>query len=170
MQNKPDEIVEAIKIAFESAAYPGDNAITYDDVNNHLEASEIAQFFRGVTWQSVSFELILAHSDALFFMTPEAHQYYLPAFLTTCIMHQDEETNILSSIIIDLTPLRQITRVDKSFFLKKFGVFTAAQVRAIILFLEFSLSEINNSTPFNHNIKASLSFWRAHSSINTTIK
>lgn len=164
MQEKVDKIVKAIKIAFEDVVYPGDDVITYADVNYDPGAKDIMESFRGIAWQSVSFELVLAHSDALFFMTPEAHQYYLPAFLTTCILSRRKKTDILISIIFDLIPLKQVTRIDKDFFLKKFGVFTVAQVDIIVLFLEFALNELNDDRVYRKYVKSALNFWRAHSS------
>ncbi|SDR49108.1 hypothetical protein SAMN05444161_4580 [Rhizobiales bacterium GAS191] len=92
---------------FETNPYPGDRNLVPEE-QYHLEARQIAQYFRGKKWQDITLQglkndYVGDQSACLSFMTPEAFIYYLPAYLMLCINYPFESDMIYPSTIWNLT-------------------------------------------------------------------
>jgi hypothetical protein len=71
---------QTIGRVFAHVPYPGDDNITrcpYDC----SECGQIARFFRAKSWDQLAAEDLRRHHTALALFTPEAFQYFLPAFM-----------------------------------------------------------------------------------------
>lgn len=94
-----EDLISQITQAFAHRAYPGDENITrctYDKKNGGEyagpcgECMDMAAFFRGKQWQSVTATELRRNGDADCLFTVEAYCYYLPAYLVAALTHPRE--------------------------------------------------------------------------------
>jgi hypothetical protein len=71
---------DKIEAAFASAQYPGDGNITRCPYRCS-ECTRVALFFKGRTWAENTAADLKPQHTALALFTPEAFQYFLPAFM-----------------------------------------------------------------------------------------
>jgi hypothetical protein len=128
-----------IEAAFADAPRPADDRLVIHGDATSGDDAEIAAAFRGKRWDELPLELLTYHHEALFFMTPEAYRYFLPAYLTACMGGVRRAGNIVSAVISSLTPPRG--RAGDDDFGTRMRGFTAAQRAAIKSVLVFLQSE-----------------------------
>ena len=88
---------DAIRAAFADVPYPGDNNITRCPYHCRT-CREIADFFKGKTWEGHALEDLRDHHTALSLFTPEAFHYFLPAFMLGSLDSPDK-INLLPDAI-----------------------------------------------------------------------
>jgi hypothetical protein len=76
-----DALCTQIEDAFKEVPYPGDSHIVGHECT---ECWETQQRFRRKHWNELSVDKLFGHSGALALLTPEAFQFYLPAYLIAC--------------------------------------------------------------------------------------
>lgn len=120
-----DELISQIEEAFKDVPYPGDENIV-DDPNHCPECEEVSEAFKGKHWKEVVSSL---HSfpDNIYLLTPEAYQFYLPAFLIYSIL-KDE-----SDMRVDFT----IHSFSFAKFRSQIELFSIEQKKVIKAFLEY---------------------------------
>ena len=157
---------DRINAAFANARYPGDDNIGYDKTGEHLECKQVADHFRGTSWQDVDLAFLRKygeHADvsvALTFMSPEAFRYYLPAFLLVVAERFGEADLLVKTVISSLTPRRdQSNRALVEFVRKRLEGFTPEQREAIRLFLEYVKREHGQEYLFGE-LDAALEHWK----------
>lgn len=155
-----------INAAFANARYPGDDNIVYDKTGEHLECKQVANHFRGTTWQEVDLAFLQKYgaradvSAALTFMSPEAFRYYLPAFLLVVAEHFGDVDVLVQTVISSITPRRnQSDRTLVEFVRKRLEGFTPEQREAIRLSLEFIAQEHGHEYLFGE-LDAALEHWK----------
>jgi hypothetical protein len=127
-----------IEAAFADAPRPADDHLVRHPDATSGDDAEIAAAFRGKRWDELPIELLAHHHEAVFFLTPEAYRYFLPAYLIACVGGVRRAGNIASAVVSSLTPPRG--GVDAGFEAKLQG-FTAAQRAAIRSVLALLQSE-----------------------------
>ena len=153
-----------IVAAFANARYPGDDNIGYDKTGEHLECKQVAEHFRGTTWQNVDLAFLQKYgkgadvSAALTFMSPEAFRYYLPAFLLAVAEHFGEVDVLVQTVISSITPRRDKNRTLVEFVRERLEGFTPEQRGAIRLFLEYMKRELGQEYLFGE-LDAALEHW-----------
>ncbi|MDP9121216.1 MAG: hypothetical protein M3O15_07590 [Acidobacteriota bacterium] len=70
-----------IQAAFDPVPYPGDERLLMQPEIHSLEGEEIQSAFSGRHWSEVAAETFVYHHQALFFLSPEAFQFFLPGYL-----------------------------------------------------------------------------------------
>ena len=155
-----------INAAFANARYPGDDNIGYDKTGEHLECKQVAEHFRGTTWQNVDLAFLQKYAEradvsaTLTFMSPEAFRYYLPAFLLVVAEHFGEVDVLVQTVISSITPRRdQSDRTLVEFVRKRLEGFTLEQRQAIRLFLEYMKREHGQEYLFGE-LDAALEHWK----------
>jgi hypothetical protein len=133
--SKAEELRQQIEAAFAETKYPGDDRLVYDNTGDHLECNEVAAAFRGRDWRQLSQDILRRHSQSLFFLTPEAYRFYLPAYLNAATLHYDEADTIPGSVVFSLIPPSDAR--DARAYQRRIEGFTQAQRKAIRSFLEF---------------------------------
>lgn len=129
-----DKLVGRIEKAFASVEHPGERRLV--DPDDKYARSEIEGFFPNVHWRDVTPEAFENNCDALAFFTPEAWQYYLPAFL--CWTLKSFRTS--DSCTVDFTIYNLALEKKKSLrqrSLSNFSRLTEDQTKAVVAFLEF---------------------------------
>lgn len=130
-----EKLIQEIETAFAGTEYPGDHRLVYADTDEHLEAREIAEAFRGMDWRELSVDMLRYHSQSLFFMTADAYRFYLPAYLVAAVLHYDVADTIPGSVVFSLIP--PLDDRDTISYRQQMRGFTSAQRQAIRSFLEF---------------------------------
>jgi hypothetical protein len=126
--------------AFQKTVYPGDENLVPDAVGDP-ECIEIARTFKGKEWQSVPPEIVHEHKDALPLFTPAAFCYYLPAYLMACIDAREQIDVAWDSVIIRLTPPKNLQGSRMEFFRTRAEGFSPTQAEALLAFLEFAFEK-----------------------------
>jgi hypothetical protein len=121
---------ELIESAFADVPYPGDNNITRCPYRCR-PCQEVAEFFKGKTWRGNSVEDLRDHHIALSLFTPEAFQYFLPAFMLASL-----ESNDQINLLPDAIRVHFEFNIDhRDHFLIRLNRFSEPQRNVIIQFL-----------------------------------
>lgn len=134
-----DTLSSNIKRSFDDSK-PQWNSQVVEDVPGDLERQEIGKAFQKRRWSAIGIETLRYHAEALFFFTPQAYRYFLPAYLLA-VLEDYEASDIISNVLI--TTLTPPSEDDERFvyFLARFDLLTNSQKRVITGFLEFMLQE-----------------------------
>lgn len=124
-----------IEEVFRTVPYPRDDRLVSAP---HLggEYAEIAAAFKGRTWSSLDLEFLRYHHASLFFLTPEAYRYFLPAYLRVSVLSYRKADLIPGSVLYSLTPPAD-PGPDKDEFLSRVATLSQGQKRVIRRFLEY---------------------------------
>jgi hypothetical protein len=147
-----------IENAFASVNYPGDARIVYDNSGFHLECEQTKEAFKGKGWKELMLPFIIDHYAALYFFTAEAFQFYLPAYLVASVKHYDQADRVPGAVIFSLT-LRPLDQVSRDSFFSKIELFSVAQKKVIIEFLEFMRDEHGEDFSAEGPVEALKSYW-----------
>ena len=154
-----EELIRKIEEAFSDSQYPGDDRLVYDNSGRHFECAEIAKDFRGKDWREIPLETLRYHSDSLFFFTPKAYHFYLPAYLMASILSYREADIISSNVVYSLTYHEEKgTKMDR--FIERTNCFSSTQQLAIRSFLEFLFAQHSSDFPLGELNIALDKFWR----------
>jgi hypothetical protein len=154
---KHRSLAELIREAFVSVEYPGDDRLVYDTSGGHLECDGVAAAFKGKRWAELSVDFLRRHADSIFFFTPEAYRFYLPAYLLSIIGSYRESDVMPVTVLHSLTPPEGSTRNTP--FERRARVFDAQQRGAIRAFLQFLMDKHSVDLP-GYDPQAALAYWR----------
>jgi hypothetical protein len=126
-------LTNAIVAAFSEVPYPGDDNLTPKKPYLDLESDQIAEFLKGKRWQQLNAEYVWSEYQGdpgalLTFMTPEAFQYYLPAFLLMSILEYEKADVMADSVLYNLRPRDQL---DEERFKERFDRLTLDQRKSV---------------------------------------
>lgn len=133
--SESEELRHLIEVAFAGVGYPGDDRLVYDTSGCCLECKDVAAAFRGKHWKEIPLDVLRYHSSAIFFLTPEAYRFYLPAYLIAGSVNYDEADVIPDSVVFSITPPSDERDFDD--YRRKMEGFTPLQRKALRSFLEF---------------------------------
>ena len=121
---------EAIKSAFATVPYPGDTNITRCPYRCR-PCQEIADYFKGKTWEGHAIEDLRDHHTALSLFTPEAFHYFLPTYMLASL-----EANDIINILPDSIRFHfEFNLEHRDHFLVHFTKFSDVQRKVIVEFL-----------------------------------
>jgi hypothetical protein len=123
---------ERIKAAFADVEYPGDNNIIHCPYHCR-PCREIANYFKGKTWEGHSVQNLRDHHTALSLFTPEAFHYFLPAFMLASIESYDQVYVLPDSIRFHF----EFNLEHRDHFLVRVTKFSDEQRKVIIDFLRY---------------------------------
>lgn len=139
MTSPQDQIARQIKDAFATVAYPGDDDIAYDQSGFHLECSQVARHFRGKHWRDLTTDFLRKHADAIFFFSPAAYAYFLPAFLRSSIEDFESADVVPSNVVVSLS--RSLSGWKPEQFAQRIKNLTVPQRKAVAAFLRYLETE-----------------------------
>lgn len=133
------KIKEQVKSAFAGIPYPGDKNLVQ---GSSLEAKEIESFLKGKRWEDITLESLRSNppmdpSACLSFMTREAFQYYLPAYLAITLDHK-READVIPEFTIRALSIPEIPASDRNRYESRLANFTTAQRKVIKSVLEYA--------------------------------
>ncbi len=134
-----DEVIAKIETAFAEVEHPGDDHLLHDEC---LDDSDIEDFYGGVGWRDVPSKMIDKNSASLCFFSPEAFQYYLPAYMIWVLQNYTTDSITISTTISSLNAEPGDLR---RFVLSKLSLLTKPQRMAIIAFLEFLRDHLHDA-------------------------
>ena len=137
-------IRESVKSAFNTVPYPGDDNITRCTWKDCPECDDIAMHFRGTSWHDRTVAELQQYQSALTFFTPQALQYFLPAYMLVSLEAWHEADDIPFSILCICLPSDPSTDARlQQYERERFEIFTAPQRQAIAAYLrEWAVSDV----------------------------
>jgi len=139
--SKKMTVQKSIETAFASIPYPGHDKIA--DHQNCPECDELRQHFCGATWRGHTIAELQQYQSALPLFTPEALQYFLPAYMLVSYGAWSEADMIPFSILqICLPPPPDTDVALQKHNEERYAIFTRPQREAIAMYLlEWSRSD-----------------------------
>jgi len=134
---KKENIEKLINEAFADVPYPGNNQIIDFRCDWDLEAAEVYRYFGKKHWREIDWKILRdAGTDAIFFFTPQAYRFFLPAYQIACMEHNDEMGVIPEYFLgtLESHPLHPHS-VFRKLFLERCDKLTGKQKRVVRLFL-----------------------------------
>lgn len=134
-----DSVREMVYDAFADTAAPDAAAIAPDCWDLDLERSEIRSAFGEYAWHELPPATLARHRQALFFLTPTAWAYYLPAYMLAAIDAYGEVDTAVTEIASSLTPSRDpdIEATRKA----RLAALTEKQLGVLLTFIEWAAGE-----------------------------
>lgn len=115
----PEELRAAILLEFASLPTPDASKIVDERGYTHLENEEIREAFRDKTWTDLSIPFLTYHRQAVFFFTPHAWSYYVPAYMHAVVSAFPDTDTMASELLATVRPtsdgrdeLRRRARID----------------------------------------------------------
>jgi hypothetical protein len=134
-----DDIRNVIGDAFSGARQPRASEIVPDHGYVHLEGEEIRHAFGGKAWDELTVPFLTYHRQAVFFFTPQAWAYYLPAYMRAVVDHFDETDTMLNELLATVTPNRD-AELD-ALRRERVGALNGQQRGALVKFVEWAAAE-----------------------------
>lgn len=139
-----------IREAFAETPYPGDDILVVAKPGEDPECDQIAENFRGKSWQEVSVDMIGNFADSLPLFTSQAFRYYMPAYMLASLTPAADldfsnepassehnfcfdNNDIVSFVLFELFP--PALPVDDEYFLTRAAQFTLREREAIVTYL-----------------------------------
>jgi hypothetical protein len=94
------------------------------------------EYFLGKRWDSLDVENLRYHAIALYMFTPEAHRYYLPAFMTATVKHPVEADVIPENILF------HFARFEEPFWSDRIRVLSPPQRDVVASFLRATSDDV----------------------------
>jgi hypothetical protein len=127
----------AIRAAFQDVPYPGDNKI--GDPEGRDDAESVTEWLRGVNWRTVARRKDLGPLG-LYFMTPEAAHYYLPAYLL--VVTKNPFGQAMRAVKLRLRPNEGPHLYPKEIFARFVSLLSPEQKAVVREFLIFSIAAL----------------------------
>ena len=156
------EVARQIEGAFADVSYPRDIRLTE---GSSSDAFETEQFLKNRKWQDLELNELVRNHESVFFLTPEALRYYIPAFLLSSVLNYKEANPIPDTLIFLLTPPATEDPASRIRFNARFGQFNKAQRQTIKAFLEFIRDEYGEDFPDqtgSNELSRLLRWWAAN--------
>jgi hypothetical protein len=130
-------LLKLIDLAFADTRYPGNDRLSVPNGDLEIEA-----FTGYINWQDVPLEIFPRENAALNFFSPEAFQFFLPAYMQW-VIKDFKKRGSLGSLTIDsminiLDPFAKKT--DYEYAISKFALLTPPQRNTVAQFLEFLIN------------------------------
>jgi hypothetical protein len=152
-------VEEQIVAAFADVPAPDEGRLH----DRSTEAAADCEPFQGKRWQEVPAEVLDRHQYALFWFTPEAYHYYLPAFLRAGLVAPDAV--FVLSILQQLMPTDNEARAR--FRQARWGRLSPAQLAALQQWLQWLHEQAPPGGVFQEEISDALNvvldrhWWRS---------
>ncbi len=148
-------LIAAIEKAFAGVPFPGDHELLHSSC---YDDNDIKAFYGVTDWRTVSANVIQVEHAALSFFSPEAFQFYLPAFLIWILRnYSTTQAFVVDSTIYSLNPYTG-AGLD-AFVQSKFALFTCDQRGAVAQFLEH-MAGLAGKYCHRDEARRSLAGWR----------
>jgi len=128
-------VSESIESAFADVPYPGDDRIA--DHQDCPECDDIRAHFRGASWRGHTVDELQQYQSALPLFTPQAFQYFLPAFMLVSLGDWRQADDIPFSIMyMCLPPEPDKDAGLQQHWRERFEMLTLRQREAIAAYLQ----------------------------------
>jgi hypothetical protein len=132
---------DSIESAFAEVPYPGDDRIA--EHQNCPECDDVREHFRGATWRGHTVTELQQYQYVFPLFTPEALQYFLPAFMLVSLGAWREADDIPFSVLCLCLPYDPSTEAGlQQHRRERFEIFTLRQREAVAAYLrEWAVSD-----------------------------
>ena len=147
-----------IETAFANVQFPGEDYLLHATCQDSMEIDGL-KGHSWEYWQDIPNDIIDYHYDSLPFLSPEAFQFFLPAYMIYGLNHKN--SNVLTFTIYSLTaPDNPNYPEMMELFLSWIYQLTPEQKNAIVLFLKYNQQEYEQAKEqFNDAAQALKSYW-----------
>lgn len=152
-----ERTVRQINDAFANVTYPGDDNIAYDQSGNHIECSQVARRFRGKHSRNLTADFLRKNADAIFFFSPAAYAFFLPAFLRASVEDFERADVVPSNVVVSLSP--SLLQWTPEQFGRHVENLTVSQRKAVAAFLKYLDAERADHFPLGDPKIALEEFW-----------
>jgi Family of unknown function (DUF6714) len=129
-------LVNQIQAAFETEPYPGDDRLVNSRGGYHLEANQIAAAFQGKHWRQLDLRFLFPQRQSLYFFTPEAFRFFLPAYLLASLGGKRVATDVRETVLFSLMPPKKGSK-EWDWFAARIEPLSSEQKMAITEFLKY---------------------------------
>jgi hypothetical protein len=141
---------EIIKVFAEVEQPAKDNIVLHECE----ECRGVRNDFTNVKWQKASGELLENNYDKIPLLSPEAFNYFLPAYLLYTLNNFNDDFSVVCDYTLyAITPEKNWKDENgniSSYWKEKFSLFTTAQMNAIYHFLELA----RQNPIYNNNVRS----------------
>jgi hypothetical protein len=100
----------------------------------------VTRFFAGKPWKGLDVNLLRQHRAAMYMFTPQAHHYYLPAFILAAVDTPPEVDDIADLIIFHLSMHHD------SFWWERIRLLSPAQCDVVAEFVEVASDDADRES------------------------
>ena len=122
-----DSLIEDINSAFAGLEMPTDDKLLHLDCSDDVD---ILDFYGGLRREDMTDEMIVYNYAALTSFSPQAFQYYLPAFMIWTWENRDSVEYATESLLLALDPGTEREMLHE-FRMSKFALLTKPQVAIV---------------------------------------
>jgi hypothetical protein len=148
--------------AFASVPRPENNNIaTTSEAMYKQEYADVAKIFHDQTSETLTLEVVSKDYDALYLFTPEAFQYYLPAYIRLAVLYP-LDSNLPDMLFYLLTPPEEADLLD--YWNQRTHLMTNEQKTVIVEFLNWyaEVVLVEEDLPFyGEQLHSALDFWKS---------
>jgi hypothetical protein len=156
MNEQIREAGRRIREAFASVEQPRNRNITSHRCE---ECDELRDTFSGLKWDAIDPVIIDSNFGQLSLFSPQAYQYFLPAYLLRCLDNFDPSNMVCEFTIYSLSPTRG-RDADSRRHSERLKEFTETQKDAIMSFLNLlKASEVFSE--FHDDVDIGLVHWKS---------
>lgn len=133
-------LIKDIRQAFPVQPVPRKPLMEPDYLNPAAQGDEGAtDYFSGRQWDALDINGLVYHSAALYMFTPQAHRYYLPAFMLAALEFPDEAGEISDLIIW------HFSNHHKPFWWKRICALSNRQCEVVAAFVQTAADSLHRN-------------------------
>jgi hypothetical protein len=140
-----------IEQAFAEGSPPAAQNLCATPDDESLEETEV---FSGKQWRELDSDFLHRYRDALFWFTPEAFHYYLPAYLVAALVTGDENALYVHNLLFLIRPTRDDSLNE--FRKERWEQLTDAQIQALESWLSWLLGKATPPGVFQREVQQAL--------------
>jgi hypothetical protein len=146
MSDKVRVLANTITDAFVSVAHPGPQHLVIDEAKNHTLAQRIMRDLADKHWRDLSLGLLRQHTETLFFLSPQAYHFYLPAYMLASVLYTKNAHEIPDGLVQSLAaPLYESGQKQR--LLNISALLTAPQKTIVLDMLNYLNTEHRDQFP-----------------------
>jgi hypothetical protein len=157
MPKNATELIYAVKEAFQKTTYPGDNNLVEDSF--YLDVIRTGTVLKGIMWETMPFNIIMEVRHKVFFLTPQAFCYYLPAFLLA-ILEGNKVDSLPGTLVFELRPDSE-GHYYQDRLVHIVECLSTQQKIVLIDFFEFLAEKYLETYDDIEGIQAALEYWKS---------
>lgn len=159
---QPAELAARIRGAFVDAPHPGDRNLVYDTSGTHLECNQVERAFTSRKWFDLEPGFLSRNDNALYFFSPAALRYFLPAFMLLSIEEPHNSRMVPLALASVLSPT---TQAGGSRRLETLRLACSSEEQdAISAFLRFLSKAHEGDFAGTHHLQDAVAYWHRDSS------
>lgn len=144
-QHHLEALKQKIFASFENVPYPKGRIAPHECD----ECDDVCKTFKNKNWKTISPEILEENHGIIPLFSPEAFQYFLPAYLIYSLNNFHEDDTVCQFMLYSITPSNKDINESLAYRRSKFVHFSSEQMSCIYEFLDLARIDEN----FNNSAK-----------------